>query len=148
MKNQSFTLSFFVDESPQKVYEAVNNVRGWWTPNLEGSTHRLNDEFEVRFGDVHYSKQKLTEVVQNEKVVWLVTDSKLSFVDNKNEWVNTRIIFEIAKTGGKTQVVFTHEGLVQDVECYDACTDAWSGYILGSLRNLIMTKKGQMSTAK
>jgi hypothetical protein len=44
--------------------------------------------------------------------------------------------------------VFTHEGLVQDVECYDACTDAWSGYILGSLRNLIMTKKGQMSTAK
>src|SRR5688572_7457899 len=115
MKNQSFTLSFLVDESPQKVFEAINNVRGWWTPNLEGSTHRLNDEFEVRFGDVHYSKQKLTEVVQNEKVVWLVTDSKLSFVDNKNEWVNTRIIFEIAKTGGKTQVVFTHEGLVQDV---------------------------------
>ena len=148
MKNQSFTLSFLVDESPQKVFEAINDVRGWWTPNLEGSTYKLNDVFEVRFGDVHYSKQKLTEVVQNEKVVWLVTDSKLSFVKNKNEWVNTRIVFEIARKGAKTQVVFRHDGLVQDVECYDACTDAWSGYILGSLRNLIMTKKGQMSTAK
>jgi len=148
MENQSFTLSFLVDESPQKVFETINNVRGWWTPNLGGSTHRLNDEFEVRFGDVHYSKQKLTEVEKNKKVVWLVTDSKLSFVKNKNEWVNTRIIFEIAKAGGKTHVVFTHQGLVQDVECYNACTDAWSGYILGSLRNLIMTRKGQMSTIK
>ena len=148
MKNQSFTLSFLVDESPQKVFEAINDVRGWWTPNLEGSTHRLNDEFEVRFGDVHYSKQKLTEVVQNRKVVWLVTDSKLSFVKNKNEWVNTRIVFEIARKEAKTQVVFRHDGLVQDVECYDACTDAWSGYILGSLRNLIMKRKGQLSTTK
>lgn len=148
MENQSFTLSFLVEESPRNVFEAINNVRGWWTPNLEGSTHKLNDEFEVRFGDVHYSKQKLTEVVQDEKVVWLVTDSKLSFIKNKNEWVNTRVIFEIAKIEEKTQVVFRHDGLVQDVECYDACTDAWSGYILGSLRNLIMTRKGQMSTAK
>ena len=148
MENQSFTLSFLVDESPQKVFETINNVRGWWTPNLEGSTHRLNDEFEVRFGDVHYSKHKLTEVVQNEKVVWLVTDSKLSFVKDKKEWVNTRIIFEIVRNGRKTQVVFRHDGLVQDVECYDACSDAWSGYILGSLRNLIMTRKGQMTPTK
>ena len=146
MNKQSFTLSFLVDESPRNVFEAINNVRAWWTPNLEGGTHKLNDEFEVRFGDVHYSKQKLMEVVPNERVVWLVTDSRLSFIENKSEWVNTRIIFNIARKGGKTEVVFTHDGLVKDVECYDACTDAWSGYILGSLRNLIMTRKGQMST--
>ena len=146
MNKQSFTLSFLVDESPRNVFEAINSVRAWWTPNLEGGTHKLNDEFEVRFGDVHYSKQKLMEVVPNERVVWLVTDSRLSFIENKSEWVNTRIIFNIARKGGKTEVVFTHDGLVKDVECYDACTDAWSGYILGSLRNLIMTRKGQMST--
>ena len=145
MDKQSFTISFLVDESPHNVFEAINNVRGWWTPNLEGSTHKLNDEFEVRFGDVHYSRQKLIEVVPNKKVVWLVADSKLSFVKDQREWVNTRIIFEITPTGGKTQITFTHHGLVKEVECYNACSDAWSGYILGSLRNLIVTRKGQRS---
>ena len=145
MKSPSFTLSFLVDESPQDVFEAINNVREWWTPNLEGGTHRLNDEFEVRFGDVHYSKQKLTEVVPDKKVVWLVTDSKLSFVKNKKEWVNTRVIFEISKNEGRTQVMFKHDDLTKEVECYDACTDAWSSYILGSLRNLIMTRKRRTS---
>ena len=145
MDKRSFTLSFLVDESPGNVFDAIINVRGWWTPNLVGNTRQLNDEFEVRFGDVHYSKQKLVEVVQDEKVVWLVTESKLSFVENKSEWVNTKIIFEIARRGSKTQFMFTHEGLEQDIECYDACSDAWSGYILGSLRNLIMTRKVQTS---
>jgi len=147
MKKQSFTLSFFADETPEKVFDAINNVRGWWTPNLEGSTHKLNDEFEVRFGDVHYSKQKLIEVVPNKKVIWLVVDSKLSFVSNQREWENTRIIFEVTSVEGKTKVQFTHEGLVREVECYDACSDAWSGYILGSLRHLISTEKGQISMA-
>ena len=144
MDKQSFSISFLVDESPQRVFDAINNVPAWWTANLEGNSRKLNDEFEVRFGDVHYSKQKLIEVVQNEKVIWLVTDSKLSFVNNEREWVNTRIIFQIARREGKTQVVFRHDGLFKDVECYDACSDAWSGYILGSLRNLIMARKDQV----
>jgi hypothetical protein len=145
MDKQSFSLSFLVDESPQRVFDAINNVPAWWTANFEGNSRKLNDEFEVRFGDVHYSKQKLIDVVENEKVIWLVTDSKLSFVNNKREWVNTRIIFEISRKGGKTQVVFRHDGLAEGVECFDACSDAWSGYILGSLRNWIITRKDQVS---
>ena len=148
MEKQNFTISFVVDESPEKVFDAITNVRGWWTPNLKGNSRDLNDEFEVRFGDIHYSKQKLTEVVRNEKVVWLVTDSQLSFINNKREWVNTRIIFEIKTKGVKTQVVFTHEGLLQDIECYDACSDAWSGYILGSLRDLVMSRQSQRAVTK
>jgi hypothetical protein len=143
MENQSFTASYLVDQSPREVFDAFNNVRAWWTENLEGNTHKLNDEFEVRFADIHYSKQKLIEVVPEKKVVWLVTDSQLNFIQDKSEWTNTKIVFEIARQGDQTQVRFTHVGLVPQGECYDACSNAWSGYVNNSLRNLITTGKGQ-----
>ena len=67
----------------------------------------------------------------------------MSFVKDKTEWNGTKVIFDITKKGDKTEVRFTHVGLVPQYECYDACTDAWSGYIKGSLRNLITKGKGQ-----
>jgi Activator of Hsp90 ATPase homolog 1-like protein len=143
MDDQHFTLAFSIDKTPKEVFDAISNVRGWWTENLDGSSQQLNDEFEVRFGDVHYSRQKLVEVVSPKKVTWLVTDSKLSFIKDKQEWTNTRIEFDITSVGNKTQVRFTHVGLAPDVECYDACSNAWSDYITNSLRKLITTGKGK-----
>jgi len=145
MENQSFTASYLVDQSPREAFDAFNNVRGWWTENLEGDTRKLDDEFDVRFGDVHYSRQKLIEVIPDTKVVWLVTDSKLNFIEDKSEWTNTKIIFEVARQGNQTQVRFTHLGLVPQGECYGACSNAWSDYINNSLRKLITTGKGQPS---
>ena len=136
-------MTLLFSETPEKIFNAVNNVRRWWTENTEGDTDKLNDEFEVRFGDVHFSRQKLIEVIAGEKVTWLVTDSKLSFVEDKNEWTGTKVIFEITPQGSKTQLRFTHVGLVRGVECYDDCSNAWSGYISNSLQALITTGKGQ-----
>jgi hypothetical protein len=142
MNNQSFTTCFLVDQTPEEVFDAVNNVRRWWTENLKGSSQKLNDEFEVRFGDVHYSRQKLIEVVPGKKVVWLITDSKLNFVEDKSEWTNTKISFDIYKQDNKTQLRFTHLGLIPKIECYNDCSNAW-GYYVNSLHCLITTGKGQ-----
>jgi hypothetical protein len=146
MNNQNFTVSFLVDQTPQEAFQAINNVYGWWTENVVGSSAKLNDEFEVYFGDVHYSKQKLIEVVPGKRVVWRVTDSKLNFIKDKTEWTNTEISFDVSKKGDKTEIRFTHIGLAPDVECYDACSSAWNDYITNSLRKLITTGKGKPTT--
>jgi len=141
MNDLNFT--FTVDQTPDEAFAAINNVRGWWSGEIEGSTDKLGDEFTYRYGDVHYSKQTITALIPGKKVVWLVLDAYLNFVEDKSEWKGTKVTFEIAEKGGKTEVRFTHVGLVPDHECYGACSNAWSSYINGSLRSLITTGKGR-----
>ncbi|MBC7399706.1 MAG: SRPBCC domain-containing protein [Mucilaginibacter sp.] len=143
MTTKDFTTTILVDQTPNEAFDAINNVTGWWTENLEGGTEKLNDEFSVRFGDVHYSKQKLIEVIPGKKVVWLITDSKLTFVKDQTEWTGTKIVFDIIKKDGKTQVTFTQHGLVPAFECYGGCSGAWTDYIQNSLYGLITTGKGK-----
>ena len=142
MKDQSFNTAILVNQSPHEVFNAVINPRKWWSAGITGGTEKLNEEFTFEVKDIHFSKQKLVEVLPGKKVVWLVTESDLSFLKDRNEWTGTKIIFEISKKGDKTQLVFTHEGLVPGIECFTACSPAWTQYIQHSLFNLITTGKG------
>ena len=132
----------------QEAFNSINKVTKWWTENLEGSSQKLNDEFTVRFDDVHVSTQKLVEVIPNKKAVWLVTDSALNFVKDKQEWTGTKISFEIFEKDNETEIRFTHLGLVPKYECFEACSNAWSEYIQQSLLNLITEGKGQPTPEK
>ncbi|HVH31466.1 MAG TPA: SRPBCC domain-containing protein [bacterium] len=148
MKGQNFDATINVEQTPEEAFAAINNVRGWWSGDIEGSTDELGAESTYRYKDVHYSKQKITELIPGKKVVWLVLDSYVSFVDDKTEWNGTRITFEVSKKGDQTEIHFTHLGLVPEFECFDACSNAWGSYIRGSLRSLITTGKGQPNPKK
>jgi hypothetical protein len=141
MAGADITYTLLVDQTPEEAFNAVNNVRGWWTGDIEGNTDKLNDEFTYRYKDFHYSKQKITELIPGNKIAWLITDSSLDFLKNKSEWNGTTITFDIAKKGDKTEVRFTHLGIVPGIECYDKCSNAWGSYINNSLRNLITKGK-------
>jgi hypothetical protein len=140
---QNFTTGFTVDQTPEQAFAAINNVRGWWSGEIEGGTGKLGDEFTYRYQDIHYSKQKITTLIPGKKVVWLVLDAYLKFTKDKTEWNGTEITFEVAKKGNKTEVRFAHLGLVPEFECFDACSNAWGFYINGSLRSLITAGKGE-----
>jgi hypothetical protein len=143
MTLQSYTTSFSVGQTPKQAFDAIRNVRGWWSGEIEGGTSERGDEFTYRYKDIHYSKQRLIEVVPDRKVVWLVLDSYLSFPEDKTEWNGTRVVFDISQSNGKTEVRFTHQGLVPDYQCFDKCSSAWSFYINDSLRKLITTGKDE-----
>jgi Activator of Hsp90 ATPase homolog 1-like protein len=142
MSGRDLTKSFRVDRTPEEAFAAINNVRGWWSGEIEGRTDRLGAEWSYRYQDVHYSKQTITELTPGKRIVWQVTDSTLNFIKDKTEWNGTRIEFDISKKGDQTEVRFTHVGLAPQQECYGACSDAWGFYITRSLRSLIETGKG------
>ena len=143
MANQNYTTTILVNQTPNEVFNAINNVRGWWSEEIEGNTEKLNHEFNYHYQDVHRAKMKIIEMIPGKKVVWLVTDNYFDFTQDKTEWKDTQIIFEISEKDGKTQLRFTQEGLVPAYECYNICRDAWSTYVKKSLYSLITTGKGQ-----
>jgi uncharacterized protein YndB with AHSA1/START domain len=142
VNTQNFTSTFTVDQSPEDVFAAITNVRRWWTGKIEGNTDRLGDEFIYRYEDLHYSKQKIAELVPGQRVVWQVIDAHVKGPENPREWTGTEIRFEISQTGDRSEVRFSHLGLVPDFECFDACSNAWGFYINGSLQRLITTGEG------
>jgi hypothetical protein len=130
----NYSATYLVDQSPTEICNAIINVRNWWSglyaEEIEGSSEMPDDEFTFRAGGgAHYSKQKLVELIPGKKIVWLVTESKLSFIEKKDEWVGTKLCFEFSPQGKKTEVRFTHIGLVPAIECYGDCSGAWGNYL-------------------
>lgn len=142
MATSNFSTTILVDNSKEEVFNAINDVRSWWQGEVEGSTDKLNAEFSYSVPGIHFSKQKIVEIVPNQKIEWLITDSKLSFVKDQTEWTGTKIVFEISEVNNKTQVRFSHLGLVPEFECYGDCSNAWGKLIQESLFSLITTGKG------
>lgn len=142
-EHPGFTTTISVDQTPEQAFAAINNVRGWWSGEIEGETGELGAEFMYRYEEVHRSRQKITEFIPGKKVVWQVLASQLSFVKEQSEWTGTEIVFEISKKEGKTEVRFTHSGLVSKYECYDSCSNAWGTLVNSNLRGLIATGERQ-----
>ncbi len=143
MKTKDFTTTILVDATPQQAFDAINDVRGWWSGEIEGRTDVLGAEFTYSYGTLHRTTQRITELVPGEKIVWHVVDSQINFVHDTSEWDGTDIVFEIARKGDETEIRFTHVGLVPTIECYDGCSGAWGFYVNESLRSFIATGKGQ-----
>ena len=143
MASPHFSTAFSVNHPPEAVFDAINNVRGWWSGEIEGDTDRLGAEFTYRYKDVHRSKQRITEFIRGKRIVWRVSDSSLTFVKDKSELNDTEIVFDISERRGKTEVCFAHRGLIPQYECYKSCSNAWGMLINGNFRKLIATGQRQ-----
>ncbi|WP_433331993.1 SRPBCC family protein [Spirillospora sp. CA-294931] len=151
---EHLTATMTIDRTPEQVFEAITNVRGWWTENLIGHSAALHDEF-VFTDDSEYAGQtarakegirfarfQITEVVPGRRMVWHVVDS--DFIDGTDEWTDTKVIFDLTADARGTTLRFTHEGLTAaESSCFEACSVAWTFFIAQSLPQLITTGTGR-----
>ena len=118
----NFTTAFTVDQTPEAVFAAITNVRGWWSEEIEGRTDEVGDDVQVSLPGCPSLQDPDTELVPGKKVVWRVLDNYFSFTNDTSEWTGTDIVFDISWQIDETEVKFTHDGLVPDYECYVACS--------------------------
>jgi hypothetical protein len=135
---KSFTTTLLVDQSPEEVVAAVTDPRRWWSENIEGATDIPGEEVTYRHKDIHRCTIRVTEMTSLTQVVWQVVNNYFAFTDDTTEWNGT----EIARHALKTELRFTHLGLVPAYECFDVCSNSWDFYLRTSLRGLIRTGKG------
>ena len=136
MSDASYSATFTVAQSPATAFDAVLDPRGWWSHEVTGESREIGDVFHFHDEGITSSSFRLVESVPGRRVVWHIDDAYLSFVEDHDEWTGTRIIFEIEPAGDGSTVRFTHEGLVNSVECFSACSNGW-GMCMDSLKELI-----------
>ena len=134
MKQSNYTYTFKTGKPTEQVLKILLDVKHWWSglyeETITGSSQNVGDEFIFKAGGgAHYTEQRLVELIPNKSVVWLITRSNLSFLNHPSEWEGTKIRFDLTSDGENTNVIFTHEGLVDLLECYGTCSTAWTGYL-------------------
>ena len=134
MNSQNFSYTFTSSKSPNEIFNRLIDPKKWWNDLhdeiITGKSEQPNDVFIFDAGNgIHHTEQKLVEVIPDKKIVWEVTDSNLTFANKTNEWTGTKIGFDISAKDHQTQVVFTHEGLTPEFECYGGCSGAWTQYL-------------------
>ena len=142
MNNTDYTATMEAKKPSDEVFSSICQVPHWWSKDFDGSSTNLNDEFIIHHPGQHYSKQKLIEIIPNQRIVWLVTESKLYWLNkDRQEWTNTKMRFELQPGENKTIIRFTHEGLTPHKECYSMCEQGWNIVIKNWLLHYITTGK-------
>lgn len=141
MKNQNYKKNFTLNVTPKVAFENILKVNDWWTSSFKGSARNVNDEFNVTFGKTTVDF-KVIESLPYKKLVWLITDCYLDWLENKTEWKGTSIVWNISEKNKITKIEMTHVGLTPGIECYKDCESGWNQYVGESLPSLITLGKG------
>jgi uncharacterized protein YndB with AHSA1/START domain len=121
--------------SPDDVYGALATVEGlcgWWTSDTQGQS-KTGGVIQFRFGAGGFDT-KVLELDPAKRVLWQV-------IDGPEEWVGTKISFDLKQNDDWTIVLFKHQGWKEPVEFMHHCSTKWGVFLL-SLKSLLETGKG------
>ena len=143
-KQKDFSYSFTVKATAKESMKCISQVDLWWAKKFKGKAAKLNDEFSVYFGGPKdtFVNFKISDVIPEKKITWLVTDCNLHWITDKKEWKNNECIWNLSEKDGKTTIEFVHKGMTPDSECYESCKPGWTHHIKDSLIKLIENGKG------
>jgi Activator of Hsp90 ATPase homolog 1-like protein len=79
----------------------VEGLSRWWTSDTRGES-KAGGVLQFRFGDGGFD-MKVLELQPGKRVLWQV-------VDGPEEWLGTKISFDLKQNGDWTVVLFKHQG--------------------------------------
>jgi hypothetical protein len=142
MEKNNFTSSISAKISADEAIKMISNVPGWWGVTFSGSAEKQNDKFIVKMGGDSFFDFTVAELIPGRRLIWLVTDCNMPWYQDKKEWADTRLIFDLTETNGETNLTFTHEGLTPEMVCFKDCEPGWTYWIQTSLFSYLTTGKG------
>lgn len=119
------------------TYAALATREGlaaWWTKGTQGNGSSVDGLIQFRFGERGGFDMRVLALEPAERVSWQV-------VAGPEEWIGTKISFDLAETGGLTTILFKHEGWREPVEFMHHCSTKWAMFLM-SLKSLLETGKG------
>src|SRR4249919_1258989 len=129
-----------IKSSTDEVYKALTTRDGlaaWWTNNTQGEGKvggALKFRFSAGGSEIGGFDMKVLELQPAKRVLWQV-------VDGPQEWIGTKISFDLKQEGDWTIVLFKHQGWKEPVEFMHHCSTKWGAFLL-SLKSLLETGKG------
>jgi uncharacterized protein YndB with AHSA1/START domain len=121
--------------SPDTTYAALATREGlaaWWTSNTQGES-KVGGTLQFRFKAGGFD-MKVLELDPGKRVFWQV-------VEGPEEWIGTKVSFDLRQEDGYTIVLFKHQGWKEPVEFMHHCGTKWAVFLL-SLKSLVETGKG------
>ncbi|MDN5858109.1 MAG: SRPBCC domain-containing protein [Pseudonocardia sp.] len=144
MTDRSFTTTATVDRGAEEVYTAINRPQTWWSTGITGTATTVGDEFVFDSPGHHCWRMRVIDLDPPRRITWQVLDaSSTDFVDDPAEWNGTTIHFDIDARDGRTEIRFTHAGLVPEFECFQAARPAGPATSQRSLSSLLTTGRGE-----
>ncbi len=129
-----------IKSSPDEVYKALATREGlaaWWTNNTQGESKvggLLKFRFSAGGSEIGGFDMKILELQPAKRVLWQV-------VEGPQEWIGTKVSFDLKQAGDHAIVLFKHQGWKEPVEFMHHCSTKWAIYLM-SLKSLVENRKG------
>tara|TARA_B100001093_G_C26701262_1_gene959206 strand:+ start:428 stop:856 length:429 start_codon:yes stop_codon:yes gene_type:complete len=127
-----------------QVYKAITEEMSDWWASMDGQFLNLGDQAKTDFGGQSYWSFEASVLDEPERIELICHDANHiheGLSDGiREEWLGTKLIFQITVLDGETRIDFTHEGLVQELECFQVCKAGWDHYFLRSLKDYLERK--------
>ena len=120
-----------------EVYDALTSREGlsrWWTEQTTASQSDIGEKLHFRFGDRGFFDMDVIEAEPANRVAWRVTDGP-------EEWIGTRVEWDLESSDGYTDVMFRHRDWREPVPFMHHCSTKWATFLM-SLKSLVETGTG------
>jgi uncharacterized protein YndB with AHSA1/START domain len=124
-----------IKSSVDEAYTALatrDGLAAWWTNDTQGES-KVGGVLQFRFGAGGFV-MKVLDLQPGKHVLWQV-------ISGPEEWVGTRVDWELKADGDYAIVLFKHQGWKEPVEFMHHCSTKWAVFLM-SLKALIETGKG------